>query len=243
MSGNVVVPLLAVTAGGVLVWSGITDPAGGTFAGLAALLRGEDPSANRPAVFSGVAADLLAINDTTGTDTTGGSGSSDSTAVHAMGHTSGGDKLAPPPDTTGATGGAATGVRAKVLTTAASWLGVPYRWAGTTRAGVDCSGFTRAVYRTVGINLPRLSAAQALVGKGTASPQPGDLVAFGTPVHHVGIYTGSGQCIHAPHPGTTVRYESIDSIRHTVIAGTVRYRNLLGTPKPAKNKTTKTVRV
>jgi cell wall-associated NlpC family hydrolase len=226
MPGNVVVPLLAVTVGGVLVWSGITNPDGGTFAGLSALFKGQDPAANRPAVFSGVAADLVAVAGPSVGGT--GSHSSDSAAAYSIKGGSSGSTLAPPPNTSGSTGSTATGTRAAVLKAAAAWLGVPYKWAGTTRKGVDCSGFTQAVYRTVGINLPRVSAAQALVGKATSIPQPGDLVAFGTPVHHVGIYTGSGQCIHAPHTGTTVRYESVASIRGTVLGKSVRYRNILG---------------
>ena len=40
--------------------------------------------------------------------------------------------------------------------------------------------------------------------------QPGDLVFFGSPIHHVGIYVGGGNMIHAPNTGSSVRINSID---------------------------------
>lgn len=61
--GNVVVPLLMIGGGGALVWSGITDPEGGTFAGLSALFRGETPSkrAADPAASAGITATLATV--------------------------------------------------------------------------------------------------------------------------------------------------------------------------------------
>ena len=38
---------------------------------------------------------------------------------------------------------------------------------------------------------------------------PGDLVAYGNPVHHIGIYIGNGQYVHAPHSGDVVKVSSI----------------------------------
>ena len=87
-----------------------------------------------------------------------------------------------------------------------SYLGIPYKWGGTTRAGMDCSAFTRAIFReTYGIELPRTS--KQMYGVGRAIPQeqslkPGDLVFFkntysGPGVSHVGIYLGNGRFAHA----------------------------------------------
>ncbi len=87
-----------------------------------------------------------------------------------------------------------------------SYLGIPYKWGGTTRAGMDCSAFTRAIFReTYGVELPRSS--KQIYGVGRAIPQeqslkPGDMVFFkntysGPGVSHVGIYLGNGRFAHA----------------------------------------------
>lgn len=86
------------------------------------------------------------------------------------------------------------------------YLGIPYRWGGTTRAGMDCSAFTRAVFReTYGIELPRTSRQMYAVGhpvESTGALAPGDLVFFrdtevGAGVSHVGIYVGQGYFAHS----------------------------------------------
>ena len=89
-----------------------------------------------------------------------------------------------------------------ILAAARSQLGVPYVWGGTTPgSGLDCSGLVQYCYRQAGISLPRVSEAQGGVGTRTDNPQPGDMVCYG---HHIGIYIGSGQMIHAPKPGEVV---------------------------------------
>ena len=96
---------------------------------------------------------------------------------------------------------------------ATKYLGVPYLWGGTNpNKGLDCSGFVQLVYKQLGVDLPRVSRAQATVGKAVSSIDealPGDLVSFGNPVHHIGIYIGNGKIIHAPRTGRNV---SIDTI-------------------------------
>jgi cell wall-associated NlpC family hydrolase len=87
-----------------------------------------------------------------------------------------------------------------------SYIGVPYKWGGTTRKGMDCSAFTRATFReTYGIELPRTSKQMYQLGSNIPRQQelrPGDLVFFkntysGAGVSHVGVYLGSGQFAHA----------------------------------------------
>lgn len=115
-----------------------------------------------------------------------------------------GSTLAPPP------GDAGSGVSGSdVVTDARRYLGVPYRWGGTDPStGLDCSGLTQRVYGDLGISLPRVSRDQANVGTAVSSlanAQPGDLLFFGSPIHHVAIYEGNGMMIEAPRPGQDVK--------------------------------------
>ncbi len=90
-----------------------------------------------------------------------------------------------------------------ILKTAKSYLGTKYRYGGTSRKGVDCSGFTRAVFKRHNKNLPRTSRSQATVGKRISKKnlRRGDLVFFSSrrtrSVAHVGIALGNGKFIHA----------------------------------------------
>ncbi len=83
------------------------------------------------------------------------------------------------------------------------WYGVRYRTGGNTKSGVDCSGFTVAVYSAVyGIALPRVSRDQYRISRkiSTTELQEGDLVFFntrGSGVSHVGVYLGNNRFIHA----------------------------------------------
>lgn len=106
-----------------------------------------------------------------------------------------------------------------VVEIALQYLGVPYVWGGSTPDGFDCSGLVQYVYRQVGVSLPRTSQSQFRVGERIAADrvdllQPGDLVFFGTDgdperVHHVGIYVGGGNYVHAPNTGAVVRVNSL----------------------------------
>lgn len=91
-----------------------------------------------------------------------------------------------------------------LLETVDDWYGVRYRVGGNTRQGVDCSGFTVAVYATLyGLAIPRVSREQYRVSQklSTTELQEGDLVFFDTRgrgyVSHVGIYLGNNKFIHA----------------------------------------------
>jgi len=111
-----------------------------------------------------------------------------------------------------------------VVAGARKYLGVPYVWGGTDPAkGLDCSGLVQKVYSELGYDLPRVSGQQATAGRpvdGLANAQPGDILAFGSPVHHVGIYIGDNQMIHAPRPGKDVEvssvYETPTAIRRVI---------------------------
>lgn len=92
----------------------------------------------------------------------------------------------------------------KLLHEADTWIGIPYKWAGNDRDGVDCSGFVLQVYlRSLNISLPRTSAQQQEYCKAISKKdlRPGDLVFFtvrgGKRVGHVGIYIGDGNMIHS----------------------------------------------
>ena len=94
---------------------------------------------------------------------------------------------------------------ATLLSVCASYLGVPYRYAGNDRSGLDCSGLTTRIYREVyGVGLHRRSIDQFqkdIVVRHDAEPQQGDLVFFPTngrgTCSHVGIYLKAGHFIHA----------------------------------------------
>lgn len=100
-----------------------------------------------------------------------------------------------------------------VVDYARSRLGCRYVWAASGPNTFDCSGLAMWCYAKVGISLPHSSQAQISVGQrvSLADLQPGDLVFFGHPIHHVGIYIGGGQMIHAPHTGDVVKISPLES--------------------------------
>lgn len=102
--------------------------------------------------------------------------------------------------------------RSEVVSIALSKLGSPYKWAASGPNSFDCSGFTMWVYRQVGVSLPHSSRAQINSGQrvSRANLAPGDLVFFGrSTIHHVGIYIGGGNFVHAPSTGDVVKVSSL----------------------------------
>lgn len=99
-----------------------------------------------------------------------------------------------------------------IVAYASNFLGTPYQWGGNGTATFDCSGFTKYVYGHFGVSLPRVASDQQDVGTSISRDQlqAGDLVFFGDPAHHVGIYVGNGCYIHAPHTGDVVKVSSLD---------------------------------
>jgi len=98
-----------------------------------------------------------------------------------------------------------------VLGIAASLAGIYYIYGGTTTAGFDCSGFTQYVFGKVGISLPRTAEQQRQFTTPVTNPQPGDLVFFGAPASHMGIYAGNGMMWDSPRTGRAVSLRSIYS--------------------------------
>lgn len=92
-------------------------------------------------------------------------------------------------------------VRSQLLKQLSEWKGVPYRYGGLSKSGVDCSGFIYLTFaEEFGIRIPRTTQAQVLNGivVEQADLIPGDLVFFQTGIkqRHVGIYIGKNQFIH-----------------------------------------------
>ena len=92
-------------------------------------------------------------------------------------------------------------------------LGSRYRFGAAGMVYWDCSGLTMQAFAAAGVSLPHSAAAQAGYGKYVPlnKLQPGDLVFFGRPISHVGIYYGNGRMLDAPHSGARVRIESFSS--------------------------------
>ena len=111
---------------------------------------------------------------------------------------SSGGRPTPAPPASGAAGAVAA---------AMSMQGVPYRWAGADPSGFDCSGLMMWAWARAGRSLPHSSAAQygATRRISAGDLQPGDLVFYGSPIHHVSMYIGGGNTVHAPHTGDVVR--------------------------------------
>ena len=113
--------------------------------------------------------------------------------------------------TQAATAPAASTSGSSVLSVAARYVGIRYRWGGTTAAGFDCSGFTQYVYGVLGKHLPRTVAQQREAARIVPRSQAkiGDLVIFGN--SHIGIYAGNNMMYDSPHSGSSVSLRKIYS--------------------------------
>lgn len=105
----------------------------------------------------------------------------------------------------------ASNPRAQTAVDAAlSQLGKPYQWGAAGPSSYDCSGLTMWSWARAGVSLPHSSSAQYAGTPRVAQSdwEPGDLLFFGSPIHHVGMYIGGGRMVEAPYTGQSVRVVS-----------------------------------
>lgn len=176
------------TAGAVLWWAAIQDPEGGPIQAVRDLLTGKLPT---PGVQKTSQFDALMAQLSAGLETQKNAGGAASV---------------------GATG-ASSGLRGTVMSVAKSYIGSPYRWGGTSKSGIDCSGLVLQAYAAIGVKMSHDATSQTRKGKlvPQSQAQPGDLIAWGSPVRypHIALYVGPGQQIDAPTYGQTVQVRKI----------------------------------
>lgn len=99
-------------------------------------------------------------------------------------------------------------------------IGKPYHYGDEGPNAFDCSGLMQFIFGKAGIKLPRTAAQQQKFATPVSKPVPGDLVFFGNPAHHVGLYLGAGRMLAAPHTGAQVRVQSVgDATSYGRVAG------------------------
>ena len=116
----------------------------------------------------------------------------------------------------------ASGRGAVALNFAKAQLGKPYVFGAAGPNAYDCSGLTMRAWEAAGVSLPHSSRNQyATVGTKVSIShlRPGDLVTFYPDQHHIGIYAGNGQVVHAPNSRSVVKYEAVANMP---FAGAVR---------------------
>ena len=103
-----------------------------------------------------------------------------------------------------------SGRSGKALQYALKQIGDKYVFGAAGMTTWDCSGLTMRAFQTAGVSLPHSSRAQYSYGKSVKRSElkPGDLVFFGRPISHVGIYIGGGKMVHAPRSGSRVKIAS-----------------------------------
>ncbi|RLV49143.1 hypothetical protein D9V37_11310 [Nocardioides mangrovicus] len=110
-----------------------------------------------------------------------------------------------------------TGAAGTAVKYALAQVGKPYVWGAAGPSSFDCSGLMMAAWGQAGVGLPHSSSAQ--MGSGTpvseADLQPGDLVFYYSPVHHVGMYIGNGLIVNAENPSVGVRVTGLHAMPYS----------------------------
>jgi len=121
--------------------------------------------------------------------------------------------------------------REGVVSRAKRYLGIPYLWGGTSPKGFDCSGLVKRVFGMEGIELPRDTDRQSLVGEEAPvrAARTGDLLFFGEGevVSHVAIALGGSRFIHAYGEVRINSLDDADPLYEEKLAGSVRFARLL----------------
>jgi cell wall-associated NlpC family hydrolase len=106
---------------------------------------------------------------------------------------------------------APSGSAAIAVSAAEAQLNKPYEFAAAGPDRFDCSGLTMFAWAKAGVSMAHFAATQYDEFPHVPINQlaPGDLVFYGSPIHHVGMYVGNGTMIEAPHTGAFVDYSSI----------------------------------
>jgi cell wall-associated NlpC family hydrolase len=112
----------------------------------------------------------------------------------------------------------------KALQYALKQIGDKYVFGAAGMTTWDCSGLTMRAFKTAGVSLPHSSRAQYSYGKSVKRSElrAGDLVFFGRPISHVGIYLGGGKMVHAPRSGSRVKVASAANLGRKPFVGARR---------------------
>lgn len=117
-----------------------------------------------------------------------------------------------------------SGRSGKALQYALKQIGDRYVFGAAGMTTWDCSGLTMRAFQNAGVSLPHSSRAQYGYGKSVKRSElkPGDLVFFGRPISHVGIYIGGGKMVHAPRSGSRVKVASASNLGRKPYVGARR---------------------
>jgi cell wall-associated NlpC family hydrolase len=117
----------------------------------------------------------------------------------------------------------ASGSAGAAVSYALAQVGDAYVYGASGPNAWDCSGLTMVAWAQAGVSLPHSSSGQQGYGTPVSQSQlqPGDLVFYYSPVHHVGMYIGNGKIVHAANPSAGVRIDPVNSMPYV---GAVRPR-------------------